>query len=467
MRDTIAAIASPPGPARRGVIRVSGARAAELLLGCVRLPDGARPRLAERALFHAWLDDGRGEQPVLVLWMPGPRSYTREDVAELHLVGAEVLLAAALERLLELGARVAQPGEFTRRAFEHGRIDLSRAEGVLELVSASSAAEHRAALALLGGGLEQRLAPLRERLADARALAEAALDFSEDDTGAVPLPELAALVEALRAGLARTLEFEVERVAPPVLPRVLLVGAPNAGKSSLYNALVGAERALVTPIAGTTRDWLAARWSAGGVEVELVDTPGIDEAADGLDRTAQRRARELVATAALCVWAIDAGTESEPRLDAAAQRLARRDAAPVAWLGAWTKRDALGPPGPREHALARRCETALPGCAGWVALSAHRGVGIAELGASVARWLRGSLHADTGVARELSARHRAALERALAELGEVERALQAHAAWDLAAEHLRRASEALDELSGRTTTEDVLDRIFARFCLGK
>ncbi|TAJ21086.1 MAG: tRNA uridine-5-carboxymethylaminomethyl(34) synthesis GTPase MnmE, partial [Planctomycetota bacterium] len=315
MRDTIAAIASPPGPARRGVIRLSGARAAELVAACVRVDrgalardaDGARPSLGARALFHGWFDDGGGTQPVLVLWMPGPRSYTREDVAELHLVGAEPLLAAALRRLLELGARAARPGEFTRRAFEHGRIDLSRAEGVLELVSASSDAERRAALALLSGGLEQRIAPLRERLADARALAEAALDFAEGDTGDVPAHELCALVLHARDGLARTLEFEVARVALPALPRVLLVGAPNAGKSSLYNALVGAERALVAPIAGTTRDWLAARWNAAGVEVELVDTPGLDPAAAGIDRAAQQRAAELVATAALCVWTIDAG----------------------------------------------------------------------------------------------------------------------------------------------------------------
>src|SRR5262245_53308739 len=185
--------------------------------------------------------------PLLLLWMPGPRSFTREDVAELHLPGSPPLLDAALERVLALGATPAEPGEFTRRAFLSGRIDLTRAEGVLALVGARDDRERRAGAALLAGGLADRIEALRDRLEDLRALCEASLDFDERDTGHVPEGEIEERLAGVRAALAEAHAFEVARASPGGEPRVVLTGAPNAGKSSLFNRLAGAERALVAP----------------------------------------------------------------------------------------------------------------------------------------------------------------------------------------------------------------------------
>ena len=183
--STIAAVATAPGSGARGVLRVSGPEAADLVRRTVRDAAGRPLAALERGAFAGRFDDGRGTQPALVLWMPGPGSYTREDVAEFHLVGSPPLLDAALRRLLELGARLAEPGEFTRRAFEHGRLDLSRAEGVLALVEAENLHQAQAATELLFGGLAERIDALRDTLEEVRALCEASLDFDETDTGHV------------------------------------------------------------------------------------------------------------------------------------------------------------------------------------------------------------------------------------------------------------------------------------------
>jgi len=227
MDDTIAAISSPPGPARRGLLRVSGARTAELLEGIVELPDWHAG--AARGIYRGRFLDGVGSQPLLFLWMPGPHSYTREDVAELHLPGSPPLLAAALARVLAAGARSAGPGEFTRRAFQNGRIDLTRAEGVLELVRATNEGERRSALGLLDGGLGRRVTEIRMGVDGVRALSEASLDFDEADTGHVPSADLLERMQAADTQLAEALAWEEARQPPTALPRVLLFGAPNAG----------------------------------------------------------------------------------------------------------------------------------------------------------------------------------------------------------------------------------------------
>src|SRR5258706_2834029 len=247
--DTIAAIATPPGAAARALIRLSGPRAAEIVAALWRGPF----ERGARGIFRGRIDDGQGTQPALLFWMPGPRSFTREDVAELQLPGAGALVRAALARVCELGARPAEPGEFTRRAFHSGRIDLSRAEGLLELVLASNEAERAAAAELVGGGLARRVETLRSELLDLCALCEAGLDFEAADTGHVPPAELEQRAARLRARLDEALAFEGARARRGGEPRVLLAGAPNAGKSTLFNALLGREEALVHAQAGTTR----------------------------------------------------------------------------------------------------------------------------------------------------------------------------------------------------------------------
>ncbi|MEM7308618.1 MAG: GTPase [Planctomycetota bacterium] len=448
MATTIAAVSSPPGAGRRGVIRISGPDAAAVVRAA--LDDAALPP-AGRAACTARFHDGRGTQPCLLLWMPGPASYTREDVAELHLPGAAPLLAAAFERLLALGCTPAAPGEFTRRAFLSGRLDLTQAEGVLQLIEAGGAADRRAALTLLEGGLTERLAALRDGLEELRALTEASLDFDESDTGHVPGADLVARAEDLRAGLARALAWEVRRQPPSALPRVALVGAPNAGKSTLFNALVPGGAALVSDAAGSTRDGVQGLWALAGGEVLLLDAPGLEPGAGAADRAAQQLAERERRAADLWLHVVDAAGPEGPELPLAA---------PPASLLVWSQTDRPG---------------ARPAPSGALAVAAGAGAGLGRLAESVAERLglgaRGagpvSGGGAAGLARELSARHRRALQAASEELGRALDLLAAEAPLDLAADALRAATDALDGIEGRTTPEDLLDRIFARFCLGK
>lgn len=465
---TIVAVASPPGEGARGVLRVSGPLAFELLARTFHGEDAA-PERARRAVLRGRFDDGRGTQPALVLWMPGPASYTREDVFELHLVAAPPLLAAALERLCELGARPAQRGEFTRRAFLSGRLDLSRAEGVLALVEASGLAEARAGAALLGGGLGRRVADLRGRLEDLRALAEASLDFDESETGHVPDEELLAQGAAARAALVETAAWEEQRVRAAGQPRVVLAGRPNAGKSALFNALCGPDQALESELAGSTRDVLAARWSVAGVPVVLVDTAGLSEEQRGPDGRAQELGRAQRAAADLVLWLVDS-SGADPL---GAAREARGGPGDPPRLLVWSQIDRVAGASPAAPGTDPGRGPGDP--LGAVATSARTGAGLAELERAAAQALGFAPPAGAGAAapgagtgaRELDARHRAALGEALAELDRALELRSRGAPLDLFAEALRGATRALDRIAGRTGIEDLLDRIFARFCIGK
>jgi tRNA modification GTPase len=436
--STIAAIASPPGPGRRGIVRLSGPGTARLLERVLATCEPPLAPEAERSLHEGRLDDGRGAQPVRVLWMRGPRSYTREDVAELHLAGAEALLAAAFERVLACGARAALAGEFTRRAFENGRLDLSQAEGVLALTEASGEAERRAATGLLTGGLERRTRALREGLLDLASLCEASLDFDEAETGHVATEELALRAAAVEAELAEALRWELARAAPVGLPRVVLVGAPSVGKSTLWNALTGG-RALVSEHAGTTRDYLEGTWPLGDGACRLIDGPGVTAAEDELERRAQELFANARAAADLVVFVGDAADPGPPPPDAGVLVAARADRA-----GGCT------PP------------------AGFLTVSARTGAGLEVLGARVAGCLGLSPEsAEAGLERALHRRHRQALVLAREALARARAGLAEGQALDLVAEALREARGALDDLAGRTTPEDVLEHLFARFCIGK
>jgi len=478
LSDTIAAIASARGAAERAVLRVSGELAAEVARStCTvdHVPFVPRSRGAIEVDF----DDGEGAYPALAMWMPGPRSFTAEDVLELHLPGQPALVDAALECVLGKGVRLAEPGEFTRRAFENGRIDLTRAEGVSALVAARSAAERRAALALLSGGLDRRLADLRGRLDAARSLSEASLDFDEADTGHVPLEEIASLVRDIRTGLDGALGWERQRTLHAGRPRVALVGAANAGKSTLFNALVKGDLAaasgpaIVSDAEGTTRDTKRGAWElTEGVEAELIDTAGrsepsqVDASAGAAHPALEIGEANGIAAVRSADWALLVVDACAPAMNHDVGLPDGCHPARTALLWNQVDREAAAP-----EPVGGLAALGLP----WRAISGAEGTGVAELGAWCAELLgfggdgegdgtgalAGSLEAGLG------ARHLGALRAALDGIDRALGSIGLGMPLDLVAEDLRASTDALDEISGRTTPEDLLDRIFAQFCLGK
>ncbi len=452
-RDTIAAIATATGPAGVAIVRISGPEAHRIArIVCPDLPEVPRARY----LYHRDFVDGEGQilDRGLVALFRAPHSMTGEDVAELHGHGGRLAATALLRRVLEAGARLARPGEFSRRAVEAGKMDLAQAEGIAAMVAAGSEAALRAARAVMGGTLSRRLETLSGEIEALLAEWEACLDFP-DETGEVDEAGWARRLERLTEAVAALAEtWKVGRRVAGV-PRIVLLGPPNAGKSSLFNALVGWEKAIVDAAPGTTRDPVEARLFLGEVEVELVDGAGLREAAGPVERQGIARTEEA-ATGAMAVVLVFDGHAAPP----ADWRHWRERYAPALWvLG---KAD-LGLSEAWAAALAQR----LPERGEALRVSARTGRGVEALRARLREAVEAALP-DAGFTGLCLERHydgvRAAAE-ALAAAGE---ALAGGAALDAACEGLREARGALDEVLGRTLLPDeTLDRIFARFCIGK
>ncbi|HZZ90632.1 MAG TPA: tRNA uridine-5-carboxymethylaminomethyl(34) synthesis GTPase MnmE, partial [Caulobacteraceae bacterium] len=306
-RDTIFAPATAPGRAAVAVIRVSGARAGQALQALA----GALPEARRASTRRLRAPGGEVLDRALVLWMPGPDSYTGEDVAELHLHGGVAVVAGVTRALLAQGLRLAEPGEFTRRAFAAGRLDLDQAEGVADLVDAETEAQARQALAQLGGALGRRYETWRARLVEALAYVEAAVDFPDEevpaDVARRALPLVRSLVQDLEAALADAGRGEQVRTGY----RIALVGAPNAGKSALFNALLGRDAAIVTATAGTTRDVIEQALVVNGYKVVLADMAGVRAANDAIEAEGVRRARAWAEGAALRIWVVDGSAGDE------------------------------------------------------------------------------------------------------------------------------------------------------------
>lgn len=455
--DTIAAIATAPGEGALGVVRVSGPAAFAVAERVFRPARGGGRWEGFRARYGWAVHPRSGEvlDEVVALAMVGPRSYTGEDVVEFSCHGGPVVLRRVLEAVLAAGARLAEPGEFTRRAFLNGRIDLAQAEAVIDLIRARGEWARRAALAQLGGALSRRLREVREGIVRCLAHVEALLDFPEDEVEAWGEAELRARVEELAAEVAGlSAGYEAGRLVREGV-RVAIVGRPNVGKSSVLNALLGEDRALVTAVPGTTRDVIEEGLVVEGVPLVLADTAGIREAGDEVERLGIERAREVLRDADVILLVVDAAagwTEG----DEAVAGLVDPERAVIAL----NKVD-LGRPRV-ERAVLERLFAGRP----VVEVSALEGRGIEELRRLLAR------AAWSGVApREgllvTRARHRDALERCREGLERAGAALREGLPADVVAAELRRAAGAVGEITGETVDEAVLETVFREFCLGK
>lgn len=438
-RDTIFAAATAPGRAGVAIVRVSGAAAGVV----VRALTGRAAPAPRSAVMRALRDPDRDEliDRGLVLWFPGPRSYTGEDVAEFHVHGGRAVLAALAQAIGRVpGVQFAEPGEFSRRAFLHGRLDLTQVEAIADLVDAETDAQRRMAQRQLEGELGRRYEQWRSELVRALAHVEATIDFVDE-----PLDP--ALGEAVRARV-RVLEGEIwqhlgdgrvgERVREGLL--IAIVGAPNVGKSSIINRLAEREVAIVAPTAGTTRDVIEVRLDIGGYAVTIVDTAGLRETQDDVEQEGVRRARRRAADADLTIVVFDATTW--PRGEAAVRAMV----------------DA------RSVVVINKADLARPTLNGEeIALSAVTGFGFERL-VQVLRERVDQLMAVQGGAMPLTReRHRQALEDCVAAL----RASADHTEPELAAEELRVAAQCLGRITGRVDVEDLLDLIFRDFCIGK
>lgn len=443
--DTIAAIGTPAGRGGIGVVRISGndlQRWANALAGKPFLP-----RKAMRAAFldrhGAVIDDG------LVLYFPAPRSYTGEDVLELHGHGGPVVTRMLLARALELGARLAEPGEFTRRAFLNDKLDLAQAEAVADVIDASTEAAAKSAMRSLRGEFSGVVHSLVEQLIELRMFVEATLDFPEEEIDSLDRADIRERTDRLRTAVDAALDRGRQGSLLRTGLHVVLAGQPNVGKSSLLNRLAGEEIAIVTPVAGTTRDTVRQSIQLEGIPLNIVDTAGLREAGDQVERLGIERTWAEIERADALILIVDA----RDGVTAADEAIVARVPARVPRVLVYNKVDLLD--GAARAALASRVPAPVP-------LSALTGEGIDGLRRAlldIAGWHPAG--EDVFMARE---RHLHALRRAAASLE------QAAQTWDrpeLFAEELRRAQQALGEITGAFSADDLLGEIFSRFCIGK
>jgi tRNA modification GTPase len=451
--DTIVAIATPPGRGGIGIVRLSGSQACVLLTPLLQLHSELQPG---RARYGAIVDQGTRLDEAVVTWFAAPHSYTGEEVLEIAAHGAPVILDLLVRRALEAGARLARPGEFTQRAFLNRRLDLTQAEAVRDLIAAETLYQARVAAEQLSGALSRRVAPLKEQMVALIALLEAGIDFAEDDLEVTPDVEIAAQLAHLQFALAPiAASFREGRLVHNGLS-LAIVGRPNAGKSSLFNRLVERDRAIVTATPGTTRDVIAERISLGGIPVELMDTAGLRESTDEAEAQGIERTGAAIAEADLVVLLLDATTsvagDSLCLTEEDEQLLLRlEDRSPVVVLN---KIDLARPLRVPE----RMTEIAL--------VSAQTGEGVAELRTVLLTRMRGPANSAEG-GMLTSLRHYEAIEGCRHALARSQEALKQRVPHEMLLLDLYAALEHLDQLTGTTTADDILNRIFATFCIGK
>ena len=466
--DTIAAIAAGGGaPSAIGVVRVSGP---DCFAACGRVFRSARPfeeLEARRMVLGEFLDrEGRVLDRGLAVRFPGPRSYTGEDSAEFHCHGSPVVLREVLAALFAAGARQAGPGEFTKRAFLNGRLDLTQAEAVIDLIDAETAAAARNAAAQLDGGLRRALEPIQEALLDITSRFYAVVDYPDEDIQDAGPEEIAAALRQAEGALTALLSTCKRGKVLKRGVRTAIVGLPNAGKSSLLNALAGYERAIVTDIPGTTRDTVEESVLCGGVLLRLIDTAGLRETEDAVEKLGVERSRRTMEEAELILLVRDGAAEACPEnrahWEAEAVLLNQVARTGKPWLCVESKCDLTGP-----HAFSiGLIQKDANNPAACLCVSSVTGYGLDKLENAVAALFPAG---DPGEAGSLltDRRQEKAADRARAAVRRALEALENGLTPDAALTDAEEALDAIGELTGRTAKEEIVERIFSRFCVGK
>ena len=455
--DTVVAIATAPGRGGIGVVRISGPRAREIAYPMLRLNHDLEPG---RAVFGELIepvpiDANTGNRKpeagsptrideVVVTYFAGPRSYTTDDIIEIAAHGSPVVLRHIVELCVAAGARLAEPGEFTMRAFLNGRIDLTQAEAVRDLIDSQTLYQAKIAAQQLEGALSRRLQPVKQKLIELIAVLEAGIDFAEDDVSVLPdatiLERIAAVLEPLQQLAA---SFAYGKIVHQGLT-LAIVGRPNVGKSSLFNRLVERERAIVTATPGTTRDLVSETVALGGIPIQLVDTAGIRQALDEAESIGIRKSMEALADADLVLVVLDAS-----RPDEGAELLRHAEGRPAIVVG--NKCD-LG--------IAVRYPPLLYA-------SALTGEGITELRAEILRHIGGETGAQAETGFLTNVRHQSLVQESIAALNAASIAVDAEVPHEMLLLDLYSALQPLDAITGATTTDDILNLIFSKFCIGK
>jgi tRNA modification GTPase len=447
-------LSTPPGESGIAVVRMSGSRAIQIISTMTADP----PEWISHKAYRRILLTGQGEHidEALVVVMKAPNSYTGEDVVEISCHGSMQAATEIIETAMGCGARPAEPGEFTKRAFLCGRIDLVQAEAVADLIASETKLQRKVALELLEGGLSDKVALIEEKLKELLALIEVSIDFSEEDIALYDPDETKKVIRGVRGWIRGLLESEVAGKKLRSGIRITILGPRNAGKSSLYNALIGEERAIVSPVPGTTRDILRERIHIGGFTYYLEDTAGIAETGCEIEAKGISIGRKAAGSAALVLFVIDGSEKWRPET---AQELYMLDAGKT--LCVVNKSD-LG------LLISDREAAEMLGIKRVVVVSAQCGDGLEEL----RRWIyESTIKGETGrINREriaINARHGAALREADEALARFEHALDSGAPAEILSMEIRAAAEATGTITGRSIVEDLLDTIFSRFCIGK
>ena len=456
--DTLAAISTPPGRGGIGIVRLSGPQAASIAAQLIRLRqplEHAHARLAEVLDENDASNDRIDE--AMVTWFAAPNSYTGDELVEIAAHGSPVVLDLLLRRALALGARLANPGEFTERAFLAGKLDLTQAEAVRDLIDAQTLTQARQAASQMGGALSRRVAPTKQSLVELIAQLEAGIDFAEDDVDVTPQTEIARrIAEVIPPLAALEASFARGRIVHDGLT-MAIVGRPNAGKSSLFNRLVERDRAIVTATPGTTRDLVTERISLEGIPLELVDTAGLRETFEEVEQLGIARSREALADAEIVLVVLDATQPLNHEERSLLAALHDRSA-----LVAINKSDLAdnGTGAVLADQLATK-ELHIPA----VATSALTGDGIAALRDSIVALATGGAAAEPGLLTSL--RHQQTIVTARTAMEDAAHANATNIPHEMILLDLYRALWALDSLTGQTTPDDILNLIFSTFCIGK